>query len=74
VKPVEASYENGLLKPAKPLPLAEGEHVKLIVVRKSDPKRWDLARIAAASDDDDLALAEAGLDDWATELDAEDTR
>ncbi len=74
MKPVEASYENGLLKPAKPLPLAEGEHVKLIVVRQPDPKRWDLTRIASAADDEDLALAEAGLDEWAAELDAEDSR
>src|SRR5690606_7128673 len=74
VKPVEASYENGLLKPAKPLPLAEGEHVKLIVVRQPDPKRWDLTRIASAADDEDGALAEAGLDEWAAELDAEDSR
>jgi predicted DNA-binding antitoxin AbrB/MazE fold protein len=72
VKPVEASYENGLLRPAKPLPLAEGEQVRLIVVRKSDPKRWDIKKIAALSDPEDLQLAETGLDDWATTLEAED--
>lgn len=74
VKPVEASYENGLLKPAKPLPLVEGEQVKLIVVRKPDSKRWDLTRIASAAGDEDAALAEVGLDDWAAALDAEDSR
>jgi hypothetical protein len=33
--------------------------------------RWNLARIAAHADDD-LALAEAGLEDWAAALDRED--
>lgn len=72
VKPVEASYENGLLRPAKPLPLAEGEQVRLLVVRKSNPTRWDIKKIAALSDAEDLDLAEAGLDDWASALEAED--
>jgi predicted DNA-binding antitoxin AbrB/MazE fold protein len=72
VKPVEASYENGLLKPAKPLPLTEGEQVRVIVVRKSDPKRWNLKKIAALSEPEDVHLAEAGLDDWAATLEAED--
>lgn len=72
MKPVEASYQNGIFKPAKPLPLAEGEHVRLIVVRKSDPARWNLDKIANfASDDADLAAA--GLDTWAKSLDAEDS-
>ena len=68
VKPVEASYENGMLKPAKALPLTEGEHVRVIVVRRPDPRRWDLTRIAAVVDDEDVLLAEAGRDEWASEL------
>lgn len=68
--PVEAHYENGLLRPVSPLPLRSGERVALIVVRRPDPARWDLARIAAHADDD-LALAEAGLEDWAAALDRE---
>jgi predicted DNA-binding antitoxin AbrB/MazE fold protein len=73
MKPVEASYENGLLRPAKPLPLVEGEHVRVIVVRKPDPKRWDLSRLSAAVDDEDTALTEAGLGAWAAALETEDT-
>jgi predicted DNA-binding antitoxin AbrB/MazE fold protein len=69
--PVDAHYENGLLRPVSPLPLRPGERVALIVVRRPDPSRWDLARIAAHADDD-LALAEAGLEDWAAALDRED--
>ena len=33
--------------------------------------RWDFTRLAARADDD-LALAEAGLDEWAATLDRED--
>ena len=31
---VQATYENGVLKPAEPLPLKEHEPVEVIVVRK----------------------------------------
>ncbi|MBN1612455.1 MAG: antitoxin family protein [Polyangiaceae bacterium] len=62
MKPVEASSEKGLLRPAKPLPLGEGEHVRVIVLRVG---------IAAA---EDIELVEAGLDDWAAGLDSEDAR
>lgn len=71
--PVEASYENGMLRPAKPLPLRAGERVAVIVVRRPNASRWDLARLAATSGDDE-ALREAGLHGWAAGLDAEDRR
>jgi predicted DNA-binding antitoxin AbrB/MazE fold protein len=70
VRPLEALYENGILRPAKPLNLRSGERVGLIVVRHPDRARWDLARLASHSDDADLASA--GLDDWAAALDRED--
>lgn len=69
--PIDALYENGLLRPVSPLPLRSGERVAVIVVRRSDAARWDMARLAAHGDDD-LALAEAGLDEWAAALDRED--
>jgi len=69
--PVDALYENGLLQPVSPLPLRAGERVAVIVVRCPDATRWDSARLAAHGNDD-LALAEAGLDEWATALDRED--
>ena len=71
MRPVDAFYENGLLRPVSPLPLRSGERVAVIVVRRPDPRRWDLDRLAAHGYDD-LALAEAGLDDWAAALDRED--
>jgi predicted DNA-binding antitoxin AbrB/MazE fold protein len=71
MRPVEALYENGLLRPMSPLPLRSGERVAVIVVRRPDPARWDLERLAAHGEDD-LALAEAGLDEWAAALDRED--
>ena len=69
--PIDALYENGLLRPVSPLPLRSGERVTVIVVRRSDAARWDVGRLAAHGDDD-LALAEAGLDEWAAALERED--
>ena len=69
--PVDALYENGLLRPVSPLSLRSGERVVLIVVRRPDASRWDSARLAAHAEDDQ-ALAEAGLDEWAAALDRED--
>ncbi len=69
--PVDALYENGVLRPVSPLSLRSGERVALIVVRKPDAGRWDSARLAAHAEDDQ-ALAKAGLDEWAAALDRED--
>jgi predicted DNA-binding antitoxin AbrB/MazE fold protein len=41
-----ARYEDGLLKPAQPLKLRQGEKVGVIVIRHPDPARWDLKRLA----------------------------
>jgi predicted DNA-binding antitoxin AbrB/MazE fold protein len=71
MRPVEALYENGLLRPAKPLNLRPGERVGLIVVRRSEPSRWDLKRLAAVGSED-LDLASAGLEDFEAMLDRED--
>ena len=69
---VEAQYENGVLRPSERLGLRPGERVNIMVVRRPDPGRWDLARLAKTSDKDDLALAEQGLAEWASALEAED--
>lgn len=69
---VEARYENGVLQPAEPLRLRPGERVNLIVVRRPDASRWNLDRLAKVANEDDLALAEQGLADWAETLDMED--
>jgi predicted DNA-binding antitoxin AbrB/MazE fold protein len=71
MRPVEALYEDGLLRPAEPLNLQQGERVALIVVRMPQADRWDLDRLASGSSDD-AELAAAGLDDWAAALDRED--
>ncbi len=71
---VEAQYEKGLLRPSTPLALRPGERVRLIVVRKPDPSRWDFARLASHSGADEAALTEQGLEDWVTNLDKEDHR
>jgi len=70
MRPIDALYENGVLRPVSPLSLRSGERVGLIVVRRPDPSRWNLSRLAQHGDDD-LALAEAGLDEWAAALDGD---
>ncbi len=71
MRPVEALYEDGLLRPAKPLNLRPGERVAVIVVRRPDPGRWDMDRLTLLSADDE-GLTTAGLDDWAAALERED--
>ena len=72
MKLVEARYEKGLLRPTKPLALRPGERVNLIVVRRPDPSRWNLDRLAKSLTAEDLELAEQGLSDWSVKLDKED--
>ena len=69
---MEAHYEGGLLRPTKPLALRSGERVGVIVVRLPDASRWNLERLSKGIHGEDVALAEAGLADWADALDAED--
>ena len=69
---VEARYEKGMLKPTEPLALRSGESVNLIVVRRADPSRWDIHRLAKSGNTEALALAEQGIEDWAAKLEQED--
>ena len=70
VRLVEAQYEDGVLRPVERLGLRSGERVSLIVVRRPDPRRWDLARLSSTSNQEDLSLSEQGLGAWASSLDA----
>jgi predicted DNA-binding antitoxin AbrB/MazE fold protein len=72
VRLVEAQYENGVLRPSERLSLRQGERVNIIVVRRPDPGRWDLARLEKTGNGVDLALAEQGLEGWVSELEAKD--
>jgi len=54
------------------LALSPGERVGLIVVRHPDPKRWNLQRLAKSGENEDRALAEQGLVQWAEALEQED--
>lgn len=73
MRPVEARFEAGVLKPTERLDLRPGERVRVLVLRRSDPSRWDMKRLASAGDDD-VELASSGLDTWVDALDAEDRR
>ena len=70
VRLIEARYENGVLRPVERLGLRPGERVNLMVVRRPDPRRWDLARLASSANPEDVSLSEQGLTDWADTLDA----
>ena len=70
---VEAEFENGVLRPIKPLRLRPGERVRIIVRRQPDPSRWNLKRLAATGGDD-AELASAGMTTWSEALKEEDDR
>jgi predicted DNA-binding antitoxin AbrB/MazE fold protein len=70
---LEADYLDGVLRPTRPLQLKQGERVGLVVMRRSDQKRWDLERLTRTSQEDE-ALAGAGLNEWARALEDEDRR
>jgi len=72
VRLVEAEYENGVLRPVEHLALRPGERVSLMVMRRPDPRRWNLAPLASISPEEDLALSEEGLAEWAHSLDSAD--
>lgn len=74
VRLVEAQYENGVLRPAGHLGLRSGERVNLMIVRRPDPRRWDLGRLARIANKEDASLSEQGLTEWADSLDAAERR
>jgi predicted DNA-binding antitoxin AbrB/MazE fold protein len=69
---VEAEYDNGVLRPMKPLRLQPGERVHISEKRQPDASRWNLPRLAGVNED--VQLASTGLDDWAQMLTDEDRR
>ena len=71
---IEARYEKGMLKLTEPLALRSGESVRLIVVRRADPSRWDINRLAKCGNAEDLTLAGQGIENWAAKLEEEDRR
>jgi len=71
---IEAEFENGVLRPMRRLALRPGERVGIVVVRRPDPARWNLARLTKIAAANEEKLAEEGLGDWADALDREDRR
>lgn len=69
---VEAEYQDGVLRPVKPLRLRQGERVAITVRRQPDSSRWDLDRLSRTSGRQDRELASAGLEQWAEALKGED--
>jgi predicted DNA-binding antitoxin AbrB/MazE fold protein len=69
VRVVEAQYEDGVLRPVEHLALRSGERVSVMVMRRPDPRRWQLARLSTGSHQEDLSLSEQGLSEWSHLLD-----
>ena len=68
---IEAEFNEGALRPMRRLRLRLGERVGIVVVRRPDPLRWDLARLSKVVADEDT-LTEAALAEWETTLSGED--
>ena len=68
---IEAEFSEGVLRPMRRLRLQPGERVRIVIVRRADPLRWDLARLSKSIRDKD-ALTKAGLAEWDTTLGRED--
>jgi predicted DNA-binding antitoxin AbrB/MazE fold protein len=68
---IEAEFNEGVLRPMRRLRLRPGERVGIVVVRRPDPLRWDLARLSKVIQEEDT-LTEAGLAEWETTLSRED--
>jgi predicted DNA-binding antitoxin AbrB/MazE fold protein len=72
VRAIEADYEDGVLRPTKLLLLRQGERLAVVLLRRPDPSRWDLKRLASNGAAEDGAIAAEGIDAWADELEHED--
>ncbi len=68
---IEAEFKDGVLRPMRRLPLRSGERVGIVVVRRPDPLRWDLARLSKVIPDEGT-LKDGGLAEWETTLSHED--
>jgi len=71
---IEAEFQDGILRPMHELRLRPGERVGIVLVRRPDAARWNLARLSKSASVDEEALAEEGLGEWADALDSEDRR
>lgn len=58
---VEATFENGVLRPAQPLPLVQHQKVRITLQLEGDVREWpaDVAAIYRELEDEDRRLAEA---------------
>ncbi len=68
---IEAEFDNGVLRPMQRLALRPGERVGIVVVRRSDPARWDVVRLSNPVSGEE-ELTDSGLGEWGAALDRED--
>jgi predicted DNA-binding antitoxin AbrB/MazE fold protein len=65
-------FEDGVLKPDEPLPLAPGQSVQVMLLSPPDPDRWKRWEAAPFQTDEEKWLTESGMEEWAEMLDKED--
>ena len=68
---IEAEFNEGVLRPMRRLRLRPGERVGIVIVRRPDPSRWDLARLSKVTRDEDI-LTQTGLAEWEAAFRRED--
>jgi predicted DNA-binding antitoxin AbrB/MazE fold protein len=63
---IEATYENGVLRPAQPLPLKEREQVRITIQRPSSVADQTYGMIGWSGDADtfDRLIQESEVDRW----------
>jgi hypothetical protein len=64
MRPDKARCGQGSPKATQSRPVTSGGRPQVIMGRWSDPRRWNLAKLARADASEDLALAEADVSGW----------
>jgi predicted DNA-binding antitoxin AbrB/MazE fold protein len=72
MKTFERRYEDGALKPSKPLPLSPGESVEVVLIGPGGPKLKTLQLFATEHGEELDFLTGVGLEEWSAMLDQED--
>lgn len=70
MSPVKTKCGPGIPGATQPRPVTSGGRAHVMVGR-SDPRRWSLAKVALADASEDLALAEAGMSGWEHSIDTD---
>jgi hypothetical protein len=71
MRPVKAQCGQRIPKATQPRPVTSGGRARVMVVGRSDPRRWNLAKLPLAYASEDLALAKASVSGWDHSIDSD---